>query len=203
MSVCLSFRVGVSCVCVCVCVCACAVLRLMNETTAVALTYGILRQLPKEDTLVAFVDVGDSQTQVSVVRFRPGKLKVLAAVGDPNTGGRDLDWLLGLYFAKDIKEKYKLDVLSNRKATYKLLKECVRVKKVSHVGGQAVSQARVQRKRRGSQQCVCVISVLCVNAWSHRLVRVPRPPCFSLSLCLSVSPFPSLCLSVSPFPSLT
>ena len=46
------------------------VLRLMNETAAVALNYGILRPLPKEETReVCFVDIGKTSTQCAVVSF--------------------------------------------------------------------------------------------------------------------------------------
>lgn len=57
------------------------VLRLFNETTATALTYGIYKQdLPATDTAprnVVFVDCGYSSLQVSICAFHKGKLKVL------------------------------------------------------------------------------------------------------------------------------
>ncbi|KMS64952.1 hypothetical protein BVRB_040950, partial [Beta vulgaris subsp. vulgaris] len=53
------------------------VLRLIHETTAVALQYGILRNLPEAAPFkVMFVDVGHSQTSVSVASFVQGKLTV-------------------------------------------------------------------------------------------------------------------------------
>jgi molecular chaperone DnaK (HSP70) len=55
-------------------------LKLMNETTAVALNYGLYNNsLPEANDkpqIVAFVDVGYSQTQVSICAFNKGKLKV-------------------------------------------------------------------------------------------------------------------------------
>jgi molecular chaperone DnaK (HSP70) len=42
----------------------------MNETTAVALNYGILRNLPADQTpTVLFVDVGHATTQAALVSF--------------------------------------------------------------------------------------------------------------------------------------
>ena len=55
-------------------------LRLMNETTAVALAYGIYKQdlpaLEEKPRNVVFVDMGHSSYQVSVCAFNRGKLKV-------------------------------------------------------------------------------------------------------------------------------
>jgi molecular chaperone DnaK (HSP70) len=56
------------------------VLRLMNETLATALAYGIYKQdLPEPDAKprnVVFVDWGHSALQVSACAFHKGKLKV-------------------------------------------------------------------------------------------------------------------------------
>lgn len=56
------------------------VLRLINETTATALAYGIYKQdLPATDQKprnVAFVDCGQSAMQVAICAFNKGKLKV-------------------------------------------------------------------------------------------------------------------------------
>ena len=56
------------------------VLRLMSETTAVALAYGIYKQdLPGTEDKprnVVFIDCGQSNVQVCVVAFNKGKLKV-------------------------------------------------------------------------------------------------------------------------------
>lgn len=92
------------------------VLRLINETTAVALQYGILKPLPKDQELKClFVDVGHSTTQVSLVSFTEGKLTVLGTAADRNLGGRDFDELLVTHFKNYIKEKYKMDVVRKTK----------------------------------------------------------------------------------------
>jgi len=56
------------------------VLRLLNETTATALSYGIYKQdLPageEKPRNVVFVDCGHSALQVAVCGFNEGKLKV-------------------------------------------------------------------------------------------------------------------------------
>ena len=57
-------------------------LRLFNETTATALSYGIYKQdLPaqgEKSRIVVFVDMGASSLQVSACAFNKGKLQVLS-----------------------------------------------------------------------------------------------------------------------------
>lgn len=104
-------------------------LRLMNETTAIALAYGLLRSLPEKDPIkVMFVDVGHGSTNVAIVSFVAGKLTVVGTTSDRHLGGRNFDRALVDHLAQYIKTKYKLDVLSDTKATLKLFKECERIK---------------------------------------------------------------------------
>lgn len=108
-------------------------LRVMNEPTATALGYGITKtDLPEADAPrnVVFVDIGHSSYQVSVVAFSKGQLTVLGAWADPNFGGRNFDRALMEHFAEEFKGKYKIDVLSNPKATFRLAAGCERLKKV-------------------------------------------------------------------------
>eukprot|EP00041_Stephanoeca_diplocostata_P012787 m.215273 g.215273 ORF g.215273 m.215273 type:complete len:848 (+) comp19089_c0_seq2:55-2598(+) len=109
-------------------------LSLLNETTAVALAYGIYRspQLPTEDEKarrVVFVDVGHSQIQMSMCDMVKGQLTVLATASD-TVGGRDLDMILHKHFAAEFKEKYKIDVSTNPRAAIRLENECEKVKKL-------------------------------------------------------------------------
>lgn len=109
-------------------------LRLINDTTAVALAYGIYKQdlpTPEEKPRnVVFVDIGHSSYQVSVTAFNKGKLKVLATGFDPNLGGRNFDEALVDYFCEDFKGRYKLNVKENPRALLRLHQECEKLKKL-------------------------------------------------------------------------
>lgn len=109
------------------------VLRLMNETTATALAYGIYKQdLPgteEKPRNVVFVDAGHSTLQVSAAAFNKGKLRMLAAAYDPQTGGRDINILLANYFANDFKTRYKVDAKNNPRAFLRLITEVEKIKK--------------------------------------------------------------------------
>ncbi|XP_044176399.1 97 kDa heat shock protein-like isoform X1 [Acropora millepora] len=115
-------------------------LRLMNDTTAVALAYGIYKQdLPTEKPrIVVFVDMGHSSLQVSACAFVKGQLKVLATVADPNLGGRNFDEVLKDHFTEEIKQRYKLDVASNVKAGIRLIRECEKLKKLMSANSQDI-----------------------------------------------------------------
>merc|ERR1719502_1023340 len=65
-------------------------LRLMNDSTAAALSYGIYKtDLPADKpTNVAFIDCGAMDTTVSIVSFVKGKLTVLSTACDRHLGGR-------------------------------------------------------------------------------------------------------------------
>lgn len=107
-------------------------LRLMNENTATALSYGIYKtDLPENDPVhVAFVDMGHSSLQVSVVAFKKGQLKVLSHAWDRDLGGRDFDMVLFDHFCAEFKDKYKIDVKSNKKASFRLMLAIDKLKKV-------------------------------------------------------------------------
>jgi len=115
------------------------VLRLMNDITAVALSYGIYKtDMPADKpTNVVFVDVGAIDTTCSVVSFVKGKLTVLATATDRHLGGRDFDELIAEHFNKEWLEKHKIDAHTNKKAWFRLMTACEKTKKVLSANPQA------------------------------------------------------------------
>ncbi|KAM3868552.1 heat shock 70 kDa protein 4a [Diretmus argenteus] len=109
-------------------------LRLMNETTAVTLAYGIYKQdLPapeEKPRLVVFVDLGHSGYQVSVCAFNKGKLKILATAFESELGGKDFDEILVNHFCEEFGKRYKLDVKTKPRALVRLYQECEKLKKL-------------------------------------------------------------------------
>ena len=110
------------------------VLKLMNDTTATALAYGIYKQdlPPPEEKArnVIFVDVGHVGVQVSAVSFNKGKLTMKACTFDRNNcAGKAFDSALVKYFAEDFKNKTKQDAFSKPRSILKLTSEVEKVKK--------------------------------------------------------------------------
>ena len=86
--------------------------RLMNETTATALAYGIFKDIRKEftkdkPTHVMFIDMGATSYSVSIIDFQLGKLVVKSAQYDVDLGGRDFDTVIAEWIATKFEEKYK------------------------------------------------------------------------------------------------
>jgi len=110
------------------------VLRLINETTATALGYGITKtDLPtaeEKPRRVAFVDIGNSNYTCSIVEYKKGELTVKSTACDRHFGGRDLDKALVDHFQKEFKEKFKIDINENLKARVRVATACEKLKKV-------------------------------------------------------------------------
>jgi len=114
-------------------------IRLLNETTATALQYGLFKLEFDEKTPVhvMFIDFGQSQMSVSIVDFTKNKMKVLVTAYDRNLGGRDFDEVLVNHFAAEFKQKYKLDVHTNVRAMLRLRASCERLKKMLSANSEA------------------------------------------------------------------
>lgn len=124
--------------------------RLMHETTATALAYGIFKDLKKDFAetpgMVMFIDMGASAYTVSIAAFEPGKLIVKSAHCDPDLGGRDFDEVIAHWIATQFVAKYKNKLSSSNpmdlpKTRLKLLTAAENAKKtLSPVG---VKEARL------------------------------------------------------------
>ncbi|KAL9034913.1 MAG: hypothetical protein Q9180_005146 [Flavoplaca navasiana] len=116
-------------------------LRLINDTTATALGYGITKlDLPtaeEKPRRVAFIDIGHSNYACSVVEFKKGELNVKSTAYDRHFGGRDFDKALVDHFAKEFKEKYKIDINTNPKALVRVAAAAEKMKKILSANAQA------------------------------------------------------------------
>jgi len=110
------------------------VLRLINETTATALGYGITKvDLPtaeEKPRRVAFVDIGHSNYTCSICEFRKGELKVVSTAYDRHFGGRNFDKAIIDHFRQEFKEKNKIDINENPKARVRVAAAVEKLKKV-------------------------------------------------------------------------
>lgn len=116
-------------------------LRLINDTTAAALGYGITKlDLPSAEEKprrVAFVDVGYSDYAVSIVEFKKGELAVKSTAFDRHFGGRNFDKALVDHLQKEFLGKYKIDIFSNPRATSRVFAAAEKLKKILSANQQA------------------------------------------------------------------
>lgn len=115
-----------------------AVQRLMHENTAVALAYGIFKDIRKEfenekPTNIMFIDMGASAYTVTVAAFEPGKLTIKSSYYDADLGGRCFDEAIANWLADKFVEKYSKKLSSKPhdkpKVMLKLLAAAEKAKK--------------------------------------------------------------------------
>ncbi|KAG0433884.1 hypothetical protein HPB47_019510 [Ixodes persulcatus] len=80
------------------------------------------------DSLKLACGRADFEPVVVLVAFNKDRLKTLATTFD-GVGGHDSDMVLVRYFVQEFKERYKLDVATNRWALIRLITECEKLKK--------------------------------------------------------------------------
>eukprot|EP00055_Hartaetosiga_balthica_P008360 m.30932 g.30932 ORF g.30932 m.30932 type:complete len:833 (+) comp6263_c0_seq1:41-2539(+) len=104
-------------------------LRVMNETAAVALAYGIyktdLNDTPKR---VVFFDFGHSAVQMSLCSLVKGRLKI-EFTKHVMVGGRDFDLMILDKMASEFKESTKLDLKTSPRVMIRMEAECEKMKK--------------------------------------------------------------------------
>jgi len=110
-------------------------LKIVNQTTAVALMFG-LNLKDADEQYATFIDVGFANTQVSIVHYVPKEstMRVICKSSEPMAGGRDISRAMALYFIKQIDSKYGTNLMDpakpNWKVINKLLDSCSKLKKL-------------------------------------------------------------------------
>jgi molecular chaperone DnaK (HSP70) len=89
------------------------VVRMINEPTAAALTYGANQSEPKR---MLVYDLGGGTFDVSVVNIEAGVVEVLSSHGDNHLGGDDFDQQIIEYLLDHLKTTYGVDARSHSKA---------------------------------------------------------------------------------------
>lgn len=116
-------------------------LRIMNDTAATALAYGIYRSNEFDETIpinVAFVSMGHSHFSCSIASFTRSQLTVLSEIADRTIGGRNLDKLLMEHFAGEFAAKNNgLNPLLNTRSRFKLEEAVTKMKKVLSANSEA------------------------------------------------------------------
>lgn len=99
-------------------------LRLINESTAVGLTYGFFRKgdlHEKDFRNVAFVDFGHSKITVTFAAFIKGKMRIICHHSDRNLGARNMDLIILEIVGEEFNKKFKADPRTNVRARLRLL----------------------------------------------------------------------------------
>ena len=100
--------------------------RIINETTAAALAYGLDNG---EEQKIMVYDLGGGTFDVSVIEIGDGVIEVLATSGDNHLGGDDFDNKLIQYMVNEFKSKEGIDLSGDRMAMQRLKEEAEKAKK--------------------------------------------------------------------------
>jgi molecular chaperone DnaK len=102
------------------------VIRIINEPTAAALSYGFGRSLEKT---VAVYDFGGGTFDISILEIgQNGVFRVIATAGDTFLGGEDVDARLIDWLVQDFKREHSIDLRQDRMALQRLKDAAERAK---------------------------------------------------------------------------
>lgn len=122
------------------------VLKVTNESTAIALSYGIFKSAKKlfsetEPVHIMFIDIGYTGMTVTIVDFIQENMKVLSTVCERGVSGRLFDDAIIEFLAQTFEQKTKINVRKNKKAMLKLQAAAEKAKKTLSPAG--VTEANV------------------------------------------------------------
>ena len=93
------------------------VVRIINEPTAAALTYGIDKG---ENQFIMVYDLGGGTFDISIIEMNSGIVEVRASHGNTNLGGDDFDQKIVEYIIDEFKREHDVDLKKNRQAVARL-----------------------------------------------------------------------------------
>ena len=93
------------------------VLRVINEPTAAALTYGLGK---KESQKVVVYDFGGGTFDVTVLNLAPDTVEVVATGGEPHLGGRDFDQRVINWIVEQFRKEQGIDLAKDPLALQRL-----------------------------------------------------------------------------------
>jgi L1 cell adhesion molecule like protein len=105
------------------------VMRIINEPTAAAISYGLGKKSASELNVLIF-DLGGGTFDVSLLSIDEGVFEVKATAGDTHLGGEDFDQRMMDHFVREFKRKNKnMDLTTSDRAVRRLRTACERAKR--------------------------------------------------------------------------
>ena len=100
--------------------------RIINETTAAALSYGLDNE--NEQRIMVY-DLGGGTFDVSIIEIGDGVIEVLSTAGDNRLGGDDFDNVITQYMLDDFKAKEGVDLSTDKMAMQRFKEAAEKAKK--------------------------------------------------------------------------
>jgi molecular chaperone DnaK len=124
------------------------VLRIINEPTAAALSYGITRRNKNRTVLV--YDLGGGTFDVTILRVEDNAMNVLSVGGDHHLGGKDWDDRIMAHVEEEIESRYGVEISGDRELQSELRPQS-RSRQAPALGppdGSDYAQSAGQKRRR-------------------------------------------------------
>ena len=101
------------------------VLRIINEPTAAAVAYGLMKELGEKGkrTLLVF-DFGGGTLDVTTLLIDDRVFEIKSTCGDTKLGGQDIDENLVSHFIPEVQAEFGVDIRGNSKSMKKLKEAC-------------------------------------------------------------------------------
>ena len=110
------------------------VLRIINEPTAAALSFGIDKK-DKEQKILVY-DLGGGTFDVSILELHDGTFEVLSTSGDNHLGGDDWDHVIVDWIKENIQKEHNYDISKDKMAMFRL-KEAAEKAKIDLSGSES------------------------------------------------------------------
>merc|ERR1711936_897776 len=113
------------------------IIRIINESTAAAIAYGLDKKKDEKESNVLIFDLGGGTFDVSILSIDDGIFEVKSTAGDTHLGGEDFGNRMVDHFINEFKRKHKKDIKGNKRALRRLRTACERAKRTLSASAQA------------------------------------------------------------------
>ena len=103
------------------------VLDIINEPTAAAINYGLLKKENKKNVMV--YDLGGGTFDVTIIQIDGGDINVVYSDGDRNLGGKDWDQVIADYLAEEFEKSTGVDFYSDEESANDIILNAEKAKK--------------------------------------------------------------------------
>ena len=151
------------------------VLRIINEPTAAALSYGLEK---KGTGKVAVYDLGGGTFDISILEVGEGVFEVKATNGDTFLGGEDFDKRIIDYLADEFKRENGIDLRNDRLALQRLKDSAEKAKiELSSTTQTDVNLPFITADQSGPKHLMIKLSRAKLEALVDDLIQKTVPPC--------------------------
>jgi molecular chaperone DnaK len=151
------------------------VLRIINEPTAAALSYGLEKQ---DGKTIAVYDLGGGTFDISILEIGDGVFEVKSTNGDTFLGGEDFDAKIVDFLADEFKKQEGIDLRSDRLALQRLKEGAERAKiELSSAQTTEVNLPFITADQNGPKHLVKSISRADLEKLVESLIKRTLDPC--------------------------